>query len=423
MLVLKRNPIWAVCLGLSVVCAGEADTKEELLMPSLDIHGSMGMGYYSIGQASPADSYSGLGLGYYFRPSIYAMSSISSGDYTIDAVSGLTIKPTASLLNAPVTNSQADTIAGAVGFNLVDSASANFSEWTLAVTHPSLGRFEAGRSMTVSAKSAMASFSPFHRLRGGYEDAVTAYAQGLSTTPTDPSAVAPLVTYFGATAGLLDAPHVAYATPDLNGLTLTAEYAPSDYLGDIGGLKKNAYSLTAVLQKECGDWRYDLRGSYANNVLNGYPDVTYANAGQLLTPDALVFGSQINASFAVGYRQWDASVSYGAEVSTENPDSPVTGVAYDNIQPNILETTLGYSFENWGGITGLQATYTVANHYLEYVSPYVTSSQATMVGVGVGQFIGNMTIELRAQRYTTSNNLITDSQSANIFSLGTLYLF
>lgn len=424
----KRNIFTTSLLsfGLISVSAGvwaaeksvDVKVEGELLMPTLDIHGSMGMGYYNIEQAAPASTYSGLGLGYFFRPSLYAISSVSAGDSTIEAISGLAVKPTASLLNQDLTGNPQ---AGAVGFNLMDSGEVNFNEWTLAVTNPTAGRFEVGKSPTMSAKSGMASFSPFHRMRAGYEDVVTSYAQGLPGAP-----VAPLIAYFGATGLLLDAPHISYVTPEYYGFTVAGEVAPSDYIGDIGGVKKHAYAVTFQYQGECGDLRYDARAAFANNVLNGYPDVTASNAGALLSTDQLVFGNQFNSSVAFGYKQWDASISFGQETGSKEPVSGVvSGMVYSDIRPSIIEGTLGYSFDNTylGGTTGFQASYAVADHYLQYVSNAVTASQAKMVGIGVGQFIGNMTVEMRAQRYTTSNNLMSSSQSGNIFSVGTLYLF
>lgn len=396
----------------------ETKVESDIIMPTLDIHGSMGMGYYSIDQAYPASNYSGMGLGYFFRPSLYAISSVSAGDTTVEATSGFTIKPTASLLNQSMSGAPS---AGAAGFNLMDSGEVNLNEWTLTFTNPSTGRVEMGRSPTMSVKSGMASFSPFHRMRGGYEDAVTSYTQGVSSCLP----VAPLIAYFGATGMLLDAPHVGYITPEYYGFTVAAEAAPSDYISDIGGVGKHAYAVSAQYEKENGDFRYDARVGYASNVLNGYPDVTVARHGELLTPDYLIYGDQFNASAAISYKQWDASVSYGKETGSAAPVSGViAGMDYGAIQPTIIEGTVGYSFENAyiGGMTGVQATYAVADHYLRYVSNQVTSSQAKMVGVGFGQFIGNMALEMRLQRYTTTNNLMSD-HSGNIFSVGALYLF
>lgn len=414
-----------ICLGAlgltSGVCAADKSSDKaegDVQMPSLDIHGSMGMGHYSINQADPASTYSGMGLGYFFRPSLYAISSVTSGDTTIEAISGLTVKPTASLLNQDMSGNPE---AGAVGFNLMDSGEVNFNEWTLTATNPTYGRFEMGKSATVSAKSGMASFSPFHRMRGGYEDVVTTYTQGIPGSP-----VAPLIAYFGATGMLLDAPHMGYTTPEHKGFTLTAEMAPSDYIGDIGGVKKHAYAMTAQYQKECGDIRYDARLAFAGNVLNGYPDVTVANDGVLLTTEQLIFGDQFNASIALGYKQWDASFSYGKETGSSEPSSGlVSGMVYGDIKPYIYETAVGYTFNNVsiGGNIGVQATYAVADNYLRYVHNGIDASSAKMVGIGVGHFIGNMTVEMRAQRYTTSNSLMADNHSGNIFSVGTLYLF
>ena len=289
----------------------------------------------------------------------------------------------------------------------------------------------------------MATFSPFHRLRGGYEDAVTALTEVATYSPY--TAYAPLITYFGATSALIDAPHISYKTPDFKGLTVTSEYAPAAYLTDVGGTAQGAYAVAGQYSNTYDDFKYDARISYADNVLNGYPAILAYNqlnnyAQNLLYYNQLVFGSQFNASAAIGYKGIDASISYGHETNSSSPLQyfnggftsgldPLEAQDAANIKPSIIEGTVGYTFNTMmGGKTGILATYALARDYARFFDESITSSKATMWGVGVGQFIGNLSMELRVQRYNT-NSTITGtvftpvSYSGNIISLGTTYLF
>ena len=178
--------------------------------------------------------------------------------------------------------------------NAVNMNVALYQQWLLSVTHPHYGRMEAGRSLSVSAQAAMASFSPFHRLRGGYEDAVIAIV-AWGEDQQSQQMYTPLVSYFGVTTGLLDAPRVSYTTPSVQGLRFGGEIVPSGYRTDIGGAKKNAYALTADYTYAEGNLRYDARISYAHNTLNSYlpRDLSMPSF------DGLLFGNQVNASMAL----------------------------------------------------------------------------------------------------------------------------
>lgn len=411
-------------VNVALACPGTESCSQKSPM-TLDFHGSMGMGYYSIQQLNGQSTFNGLGLGYFFRPSLYAISSLQVGDVLIESTSGITIKPNASLLNQGLDGELAPAQRG---FNLVDSADANFDVWTLSMNHAHYGKWEVGRSTTLSAQAGLASFSPFHRLRGGYEDALTTLTQGFTpiTPNTDLTQVQgiPLIAYFGASGMLLDAPHVSYKTPDFHGVSGFAEWVPTAYLGDIGGVSSQAYAFGLHIQEQDADFKYDARVAYANNVFNGYPTLLLINQGVL--DAALVRGSQINTSLAVGYQGFDASISYALENHSKTPKNPVDPlVNFSAVKPYIIEGTVGYSVENkyFGGKTSVQGTYTLAENYLSYLNSYVTGSRASMAGVGLGQFVGNMAFELRVQQYKTSNNILNKSATGNIISFGTMYLF
>lgn len=433
------------------------EALEHPKMPSLDIHGMMAMGYYNVSQAtmpaytSPSTppttypamggTYSGLGLGYLFRPGLQIASSVEVGETVLQAISGLSTRPTSSILNDSFNRTQ----QSITGNNTTNSADALFQRWTLSISNPNYGTLEAGKALTESAKSIMATFSPFHRLRGGYEDAVTALTE--VATYSIYTAYAPLITYFGATSALIDAPHISYKTPDYRGFTVTSEYAPAAYLTDIGGTAQGAYAVAGQYSNTYDDLKYDARISYADNVLNGYPAILAYNqlnnlSQNVLYYNQLVFGSQVNASAAIGYKGIDASLSYGHETNSSSPlqyfgggfassslDPLEVGDAA-NIKPSIIEGTVGYTFNTMmGGKTGILATYALARDYARFFDENITSSKATMWGVGVGQFIGNLSMELRVQRYNTNGTITTGSSfspvsySGNIISLGTTYLF
>ena len=387
-------------------------------------------------------TYGGLGLGYLFRPGLQIASSVEVGETVLQAISGISTRPTSSLLN----NSFSQTMQS-VSVNsddIADSAVTLFQRWTLSISNPNYGTLEAGKAITESAKSIMATFSPFHRLRGGYEDAGTALTE-VATYSTSLKAYAPLITYFGATSALIDAPHISYKTADFKGLTVTSEYAPAAYLTDIGGTAQGAYAISGHYSSTYDDFKYDARISYADNVLNGYPAILSSLAmnfatQNLLYYNQLVFGSQLNTSAAIGYKGIDASVSYGYETNSSNPLQyfdggftsgldPLESGDAANIKPSIIEGTVGYTFNSMmGGKTGILATYALARDYARFFDESITSSKATMWGVGVGQFIGNLSMELRVQRYNTNstatgNTFTPVSYSGNIISLGTTYLF
>ena len=322
----------------------------------------------------------------------------------------------------------------ASGTAFIGSNDVVMSVWTLAAMHPKVGKVEVGHSPTVSAQTSLASFSSFHRIRGGYEDVYRSF----TTTGTRPDGAVlpctPIVGYFGTLGMLLDVPHISYATPSMLGLSLVGELAPAAYIDNVGGVNKNAYALSMLLKEECGNGiSYDARLGYASNVLNGYGGLMIANAanqgkGISLIDEQLVAGKQINASLAISYKGWDTSISYGNEFSNLTPTQAITGshpIDYTTIKPSIIEGTIGYKIPNTllGGYTEIQATYGVFSNYLQYAHPVFTSSEAKISGIALGQFIGNLAIEARMQHYVTSNNLEESKNSANILSLGVLYLF
>ena len=305
-----------------------------------------------------------------------------------------------------------------------------------------------GKDVTASANAidARSTHSPFHRLRGGYEDAVTALvsvgAYG-TNLPQPIPAYAPLITFFGATAGLIDAPHVGYESPSFGGFTYVSEYAPSKYLTDIGGVNKNAYAVTAQFKSpDIHDKiTYDARVSYAHNVLNGYPGIiSKAKAAQtdaLLTIYELVFGDQLNASASVAYAGFDASLSYGYEFASKSPEAifdsglnvTTTVTAPGKIKPYILEGTLGRTMAFGPGKVGVMASYAVAKDYARYFDAQMTSSKARSYGAGVGFFVGTLSAELEFLHYQTKSVFATGSNksgatfSGNIITFGVIYLF